>query len=961
MVLRKVVYLFLLLCACNATNAQTSDALKVHQIKLNNGLTVWLNEDHSQPKVFGDIVVLAGAKDCPNTGIAHYFEHIMFKGTDKIGTTNYNEEKVWLDSIAQKYEVLASTKEESQRNAIQKDINRLSLKAAEYAIPNEFPQLINKYGGSGLNAGTSYDYTSFYNTFSPQYLNQWAELNSERLINPVFRLFQGELETVYEEKNMYVDNMIVPALEKVMSAYFGTNPYAYPIIGSTENLKNPRLSDMEAFFKKYYVASNMGLILSGDFQADSIRPLLEKTFGRIPEGVVPKREKATRPPLVGQQNVDIKVKIPIIKGELFAFNGPTNDAPDAPALDVALAVLSNNNKTGLLDSLSINHKMLEAAAIRTSFNDAGIVGYGYVPNIPFGSLDKAGKLCASQIEKLKKGDFSEKMLNELKQNMTKEAQSNLEDIDKRAGTMSVIMSEGCTWDDYLARVDAISKVTKADVVKAANKYFTTNYIKFKKKFGSYPKDKIAKPDYTPVESKNLNVSSDYAKELAKMPVQAVAPRFLDFKKDAQMIALTPHVNLYTAPNPMNDIFSLSISYPIGTLANPTLEAVQEYLGSLGTDSLSRQELGKALQALGTSIDTDVNEHNFSINLWGLDKNFDSSLKILAHLMNHITEDKEATKDVISSYKVGDKAFKESGDVVMDAMSEKVRYGNKSSFITHLSVAEAKKLTGEQLIKDFKELMTTECDISYTGQLPTAQVEQGVRAYLPINLSSKAGNDGYRAPLVTDKAMVYFYDMPSARQSIIRTYQTIPALSSLNDKAKFKIWGNYFGGGFSSVMFQEIRELRSYAYSASGSAVSAPLKHKEAPGYFITSLSTQTDKTLSAIQLLDSLFAQMPVRENNFANIKQEELNELSNYYPSFRGKANEIAAYRRWGYEVDPYMLDYNSQLPVTLQDMTDFYKSTILPSKRVIIIVGNKKQLPLAELAKFGTIIELKKSDIYR
>ena len=193
--------------------AQKPTSLEVKELQLSNGMTVWLNEDHSQPKIFGAVVVNAGAKDCPNTGIAHYFEHILFKGTETIGTIDYAQEKPWLDSISSCYDQLASTKDEQQRSVIQQDINRLSQKAGEYAIPNEFNRLISKYGGSNLNAATSWDYTYYHNSFTPQYLEHWCWLNSERLINPVFRLFQGELETVYEEKNMYADDMLATAGE----------------------------------------------------------------------------------------------------------------------------------------------------------------------------------------------------------------------------------------------------------------------------------------------------------------------------------------------------------------------------------------------------------------------------------------------------------------------------------------------------------------------------------------------------------------------------------------------------------------------------------------------------------------------------------------------------------------------------------------------------------------------------
>lgn len=310
---------FMALTGLSAHAAGYDDkAMQVKEIRLSNGLTVWINEDHSLPKVFGAVVVKAGAADCPNTGIAHYFEHMMFKGTDKIGTVDYEKERPWLDSISAKYDQLAQTADEATRRQIQADINRLGAKAAEYAIPNEFSNLVSRYGGSGLNAATSLDYTVYYNTFLPQYVDQWASLNSERLVSPVFRLFQSELETVYEEKNMYADNVLMSAYERVMENFFGGTPYAYPIIGSTESLKNPRLSEMQGFYDRYYVAGNMALILAGDVCADSIMPLLERTFGRIRAGEAPARSEFTPVSLASQPEVRLRIPYPIVKGELMA-------------------------------------------------------------------------------------------------------------------------------------------------------------------------------------------------------------------------------------------------------------------------------------------------------------------------------------------------------------------------------------------------------------------------------------------------------------------------------------------------------------------------------------------------------------------------------------------------------------------------------------------------------------------
>ena len=390
--------------------------LEVRELKLSNGLTVWLNEDHTQPKVFGALVVKAGAKDCHNTGLAHYLEHVLFKGTQRIGTIDYAAEKVWLDSISMKYNELSQTTDVEQRLTIQRDISRLSQRAADYAIPNEFNRLIAKYGGSELNAFTSWDVTEYHNTFTPQFLEQWCELNSERMLNPVFRLFQGELEAVYEEKNRAADNMITGAVERVIDAAFKGHPYQYPIIGSTENLKNPRLSDMEDFFRRYYVAGNMGLMLSCDFSTGDIVPLLERTFGRLSKGEAPKRQIEKLQPFNGE-TLNIKLNIPLVKAVGLLFRGPLSTDKDYRALQLAMRLLSNDNETGMLDSLRTAHKIMFALSENFSLNEAGAVGLLVIPKIPFGSKKKAERLCWQQIERVKAGDFSDEKLTELKQVM----------------------------------------------------------------------------------------------------------------------------------------------------------------------------------------------------------------------------------------------------------------------------------------------------------------------------------------------------------------------------------------------------------------------------------------------------------------------------------------------------------------------------------------------------------------
>jgi len=957
-------------------NAADRNPLEVREIKLSNGLTVWLNEDHSQPKVYGALVVKAGAKDCPNTGIAHYLEHVLFKGTQHIGTVNYDEEKVWLDSISMKYNELSqisemvngqrSTVNAEKRLAIQADISRLSQRAADYVIPNEFNRLISKYGGSALNASTSWDVTEYHNTFSPQFLEQWCELNSERMLTPVFRLFQGELETVYEEKNRAADDIAMAAVERVMAVAFKGHPYQYPIIGSTENLKNPRLSDMEDFFRKYYVAGNMGLMLSGDFSADTITPLLERTFGRLPKGEAPNHPNDHSLQPFNGETLDIKLNIPLMKAVGLLFRGPLNTDKDYRALQLAMRLLSNDNETGMLDSLRTAHKVMFALSENFALHEAGAVGLLVIPKIPFGSKKKAERLCWQQIERVKAGDFTEDKLTELKQVMLRNIEDELETVISRAQLMGEVFSQGRTWGDYLNEMEAIKTITKADVVAAANRYLLTgHYLRGVKRFGSYPKDKVSQPNYKPVVPKHAREQSAYAKELAKLPVADCAPRLIDLERDAEITPLTDHTILYRVENPVNDIFSLSLKWHKGRRDDPRLALVEPYLTELGTDSLTKHQLGEARQRLGTTIETTLTDNYLMLTITGFERNLEPSLLLLRHFLTSLQSDEKATKELADEYKMDYKQLGRTNSSVHQMVLQKLLKGDRSPYLQQPTVAEAKKMTGEELLRLFDDVRQHDCSVLYSGTRSSKEVAALCQSALsPIITSTKGGVGQDAPPLegVGEAPVVYVYDMPDSRQTLIGTYCAIKPSLTDKEEAQLRLWSQYMSGGMSSLLFQEIREFRAMAYSTGGQDITPNrARHSDYPSGFIAYLGTQGDKAMQALAVLDSLMNQMIVNEQNVAAAKQEILNDINNSYPSFRQMANYVSTYRMNGYKEDPRASLSRLVPTLTSDDMTDFYRANIQQKPRVYYIIGNKKQLDLQQLSKYGRLVMLEKDDVMR
>lgn len=959
--MRKIVPLITCFCVSLTLVKGQNNPLEVKEYKLKNGLTVLMNEDHSLPVVHGMVVVKAGSKHNPNTGIAHYFEHIMFKGTDKIGTLNYELEKPLLDSIEVQYDQLAQTTDPQQRKAIQLKINELSIKASEYVIPNEFDRLISRYGGSKLNAGTGFDQTIYYNQFSPQFIRQWAEINSERLISPVFRMFQSELETVYEEKNMYSDQLGGLLIEKVLERYFAPHPYMYPIIGSAENLKNPRLSEMTKFFNDYYVAGNMALVLAGDIDSETLLPMLEETFGRIRMGEAPLTPSVQPAPFNGHEKFDAKLPIPIIKAAVVAWRGVPANHKDEVAMKVATGLLTNGNSTGYLDKLMSEDKVMTTAAFSMGLSDAGFTGFLVVPKILFQSTAKAEKLVLAEVERIKRGDFTEEAFNNLKLEAKRNFDQNLENLKSRTTTMALLYTEGKTWGDYLNEQKAIASLTKEDVIAVANKYFTDNYLEIRKKTGNYPKNRIEKPGFEPIVPKNTEKQSEYAKQLEQTQTPEYTPRFVDFNKDVQTINLAPKATLYMADNPVNDLFTLNIDYGIGTFESKKISPMSIYVSYLGTDSLNFTEFRTALQNLGSTISFSSADDYFRVSVSGFDSEFEQTVILVDHFMKHLKADESKLKTLKSSTKIEYGAIKKSADALADVLLEKVAYGDKSEYLNRLSLSQVKRLKSQELITEFKNALKVECVMHYSGRLKGDYVAEVIKNHIQLDeISVDSKSPIYRELLPVQENTVYFLNMPSVSQSIVFSYMR-NELRKPEERQTAMLFNEYFGGGMSSLLFQEIREFRSFAYRV-GSRYSLPPNNQQGrPAKFQTMLSTQLDKTIDAIHVLDSLLRDMPVRAERMGIVRQEIINNANNDFPNFREISQKVANWKQVGYQSDPNEVLVDAISEMDIDDVVDFHHKNIQSSPIAYIIVGNSKKVDLKQLERFGKVVEVKAKDIYK
>lgn len=932
----------------------------VKEFILHNGLTVWISTDSSDSKVYGQVVVRAGAKETPNSGVAHYFEHIMFKGTQRIGTVDFEQEAPILQEITKQYSKLQVAKNSAEREEIQSKINELNIEATKYAIPNDFNHLISKYGGSGLNAGTSYDYTLFYNSFSPQYLEHWCELNSERMIAPVFRLFQSELETVYEEKNMYSNIISTEPTQRIMERLAAPHPYRYPIIGSTEALKSPDIRAMEEFFREYYYAENMALILTGDIKEEGLLPLLERTFGRIKSGGRKPLQLPQPMPFNGHEKMTIKVPIPFVKGLGFIWHTVPNNHPDQVALSLVQSLLNNDGKTGLLDRLTIDGKVMEAAAINFALNDMGLFGVYIMPKLLQSSYLVKRRI-QKAIDRIKRGDFSTQALEEVKQSLYKANLLQLESSEQKAKLLSSLFAQNETWSDLMRELDLLRSISKEEVVEVAQRYLDGNYLEVKKKTGRYAVEKLPKPPYQPVKAPNQGAKSEFSRYLETLEIPKLPMKYLDFKKDAEQRDLSANdlVRLYKVGNEINDLFSLDLLFFRQSYYHPLQTYLEQYLDLVGGAEMSAHELNQRLQSLGATITYESKPSFFCIRISGFDHYLSETIALAGSILNDIKVEKPQIKKIIEARKISDRAIKADITELSKRLLDLARYGEKAPYKADLSLSKIKQLKAQDMVEEFHHLLQSELDIHYTGKLEIEKVASCIKSSFNLDAISEYGEGYFYVPSILPSGnRILLHNEPSATQVVIKGYLPMGVLSDY-EKSILRVYSTYLGSGMSSLLFQEIREYRSLAYSVSSFASFAPHSIHDGQTDLLVYLSTQTDKLLEVIELLNKLIHRSPDDPNRLEIAINTLRSDVRSTYPAMRMKSRTIASHIRQGYNKDIALIIEDNLKSITLQEVLDFHIDKVIKSPITLSMIGNIDDKMVAQLSESFQITRVSKKHL--
>ena len=929
----------------NSDNAD--DPLAVQIFQLDNGLTVYLTENHETPRFYAEIAVRAGSKHDPaeTTGLAHYLEHLLFKGTQHMGTLSYAHEKEHLDKIEALYEEHFRETDPEKRADIYAQINEASLKAADQAIPNEIDRLYSSMGGTAVNAHTYHEETVYKVSLPANRMRQWAAVESERFVDPVFRLFPTELETVYEELNRSLDNKGRIIMRAVDEQLFKVHAYGQqPTIGTADHLKNPSIKNIKTYFATYYVPNNMGIFISGDIDAHATIEIIDEYFSTWEEKRVPRLKKKREKRLDGREEV-----LTAYEGEeyvLLAFRTAKNSHKDAEPLAVLDMIL--DNATAGLINLNLNQKQLVRAAgsYPFQFNDYGTQ---YLYGIPKQdqTLEEVEALLLEQIEIIKQGEIEDWLIPAIINDFKKTLKAGQESDLARVSVMRASWIGIADWEHTVAQMKRFESVSKKDVTRIANKYFGDNYVVGFRKDAPHEVPAIEKPTLATIDI-DPSRQSPFAESIHAIPFDPIAPVFVDPEKDYKVIDYGNGRILYYAPNPLNDLFSFSIAVEVGTHTDKKLAIAARLRAKSGTNRFSAEELNKEWYKLGSSFSGSSSANRSFVSLSGLNEQFDASMTLMMELLNTPSVDAETLEEMKKIILVQRADAKKQAPSIAGALEEFNRYGSESTYLQILPEAELNTLTVEELQQATQNLLDYEHVVSYTGTLPLDEIEAMLSKHYPIKDTLKEASPyHFRRFREIDNTEIYFVDKKEAQANARLEFGSVNYEEAMNPAAQ--LYNGYFAGGMAGIVFQELREARALAYMAAARFIEGGREKEQ--GRMVGVIQTQADKTLEALEAFIDLLDNLPESEDRFATARQAIVNRYRTAKLGFRSVTGAVRSWERLGLEPDPRRARYTAIQDSSLETILQFHRQYIANKPKLISIVGDSEKIDLEKLAEIGTV----------
>ena len=936
------------------------DAMKTRIYTLDNGLKVYMSVNKEKPRLQANVVVKTGSRNDPaeTTGLAHYLEHLMFKGSQKFGTTDAAKEKPYLDEITKRYESYRKLTDPEQRKQAYHEIDSISQLAAKYNIPNEYDKLMSSIGSEGTNAYTSNDVTCYVENIPCNEIENWAKVQSDRFQNMVIRGFHTELEAVYEEKNISMASDGTKEFAALWKLLTPTHPYGtQTTIGEQDHLKNPSIINIQNYFRRYYVPNNVAIVMAGDFDPDTTIALIDKYFGSW------KRNDNLSRPEFGQQPEIIAVKDSTVVGKeaenvilAWRFKGANDLQNDT--IDVIAEMLANG-KAGLFEvNLEQKMKLAAGAAFPYALHDYTAFLIEGMPN-KGQQLEETRALLLGEMENLRRGNFSDDLLPSVIANKKLNYYKNLDDNRNRASLMVDAFVNDQNWADVAGQLDRQSKLTKQDIVDFANKHLRAdNFVCVYKRTGvDSTLKKIEKPIITPIPA-NREYESDFVKEIKNTEVAPIQPQFLDFKKDLTVTKTSKKLPLIYKKNTDDGLFNLVFRYDFGDEDDIRYSYAASYLDYIGTASKSVSDIKQAFYKLACNYSVSQGSKTMEISLNGLNENLPAALHLLEDLLHNAKADQTTWNQYVDLLDKSHADAKTKQSTNFSYLWAYGIYGPYNPNRNSIKTDELRKTDPQEMVNLLGGLNNIEHTVLYYGPYSEKELSALLAKEHKTAKKLAAVPEGKEYKMVEPKSNEILIAPYEAKNIYLRKYQNEGKTFNAENAALVGLFNEYFGGSMNAIVFQELRETRGLAYNAG--ALYARPGRKDGTEYFFTHIISQNDKMMDCVNVFDDIINNLPQNEAAFNLAKQGLTKSLQSQRTT---KANVLWAYinaKNKGLDYDPNKKLYETLPTITLQDITNFEKQNIVGKPYRLIILGDEKNLDMQALEKIAPVKRLTQEEIF-
>ena len=966
MKLKYVMMAAILMGAMNATakdyhyTTVPGDAMKTRIYTLDNGLKVYMSVNKERPRLQANIAVKTGSRNDPaeTTGLAHYLEHLMFKGTTHFGTTDVAKEKPYLDEITRRYESYRKLTDPTQRKQAYHEIDSISQLAAKYNIPNEYDKLMASIGSEGSNAYTSNDVTCYTENIPNNEIENWAKIQSDRFQNMVIRGFHTELEAVYEEKNITMASDGDKEWAAMWKLLTPTHPYGtQTTIGEQEHLKNPSIVNIQNYFHQYYVPNNVAIVLAGDFDPDKTIEIIDKYFGDWK-----KSDKVVRPEFAPQPEITAVRDTSVIGKDAenvmmaWRFKGANQGEDDI--LDIISEVL-NNGKAGLFDvDLEQKMKVQGVGVGADALHDYSAFLIEGMPN-KGQKLEEVRSLILEEMGKLRRGEFSDDLLTSIIANKKLSYYKSLDNNNYRASLMGDAFINDQDWAQVATQLERQAKLTKKEIVEFAQKYLRDdNFVCVYKRMGEDTTlKKIEKPAITPIPA-NREYESNFLKEVKNAKVEPIQPQFLDFKKDLTVGKTSKNIPLVYKQNTQDDLFNLTFYYDFGKEDDLRYSYAAYYLDYIGTDKMGVSDIKKAFYKLACNYGVYVGDKNIQITLNGLNENLPAALKLLEDVLHHAKADKQTWEQYIQQTEKSRQDAKTDQQTNFMYLWNYGRYGTYNPLRNVTSIEDLRKANPQDYIDLLGGLDNLQHTILYYGPYSEKQLSSLLAKEHKTSKTLAAVPQGKKYQLIETPQTDILVAPFDAKNIYLRQYHNEGKQWKPEYAPVEAIFNEYFGGGMNTVVFQELRETRGLAYNASARYVS-PIRKNE-PEQFYTHISSQSDKMMDCIKVFKEIVDTMPQNQAAFDLAKQSLIKSYQSSRITKFGVLNAYMSYKNLGIDYDLNKTIYEALPSLTLQDIVKFEQENMAKKPYRMMILGNEKDLDMKALEKIAPVKKLSQEEVF-